>query len=98
MIYIADGPSDVPVFSILKQYGGKTFAVFPKGDLKSFKQVDSLRNDGRIDMYAEANYTEGTMTYMWLIEHTKIIAESIYVKLLNQIKDNASKPPKHIST
>ena len=30
MIYIADGPSDVPVFFILKQYGGKTFAIHPK--------------------------------------------------------------------
>lgn len=28
MIYIADGPSDVPAFSIVNQYGGKTFAVY----------------------------------------------------------------------
>lgn len=98
MIYIADGPSDVPVFSILNQYGGKTFAIFPNSDLKAFRQVDALRKDGRIDMFAEANYSQGTMTYMWLMEHTKEIAESIYVKLLNQIKESASRPPKHIST
>jgi len=28
MIYIADGPSDVPAFSIVNQGGGRTFAVF----------------------------------------------------------------------
>jgi hypothetical protein len=31
MIYVADGPSDIPVFSILGQYGGKTFAVYEFG-------------------------------------------------------------------
>ena len=28
MIYVADGPSDIPVFSIVNQFGGKTFAVY----------------------------------------------------------------------
>jgi hypothetical protein len=27
MIYIADGPSDIPVFSLINQFGGRTFAV-----------------------------------------------------------------------
>lgn len=98
MIYIADGPSDVPVFSILKQYGGKTFAIYPKSDLEAFKQVDALRKDGRIDMYAEADYSKDTMTYLWLLEHTKEIADSIYSKLLKEVEASASKPPKHIST
>lgn len=56
MIYIADGSSDIPVFSILKQYGGKTFGIYPKGDVKAFNQVNNLIRDGRIDMYAEADY------------------------------------------
>lgn len=50
MIYITDGPSDVPVFSVLQQYGGKTFAIYPAGDMRAFAQVDSLWKDGRIDM------------------------------------------------
>jgi hypothetical protein len=29
MIYIADGPSDVPAFSVVKNNGGKTFAIYP---------------------------------------------------------------------
>lgn len=78
MIYIADGPSDVPVFSILQQYGGKTFAIYPKGDEEAFSQVDALRKDGRIDMYAEADYSEGTTAYMWLVKQTEKIADSIY--------------------
>ena len=35
MIYIADGPSDIPAFSVVKKNGGATFAIYPKGDLKA---------------------------------------------------------------
>lgn len=96
MIYIADGPSDVPVFSILKQYGGRTYAVYPKGDQGAFKQVDRLRQDGRVDMYGEADYSKNTPTYMWLIEHTRQIAEKIYNKKIEKIRQSISKPPVHI--
>jgi len=96
MIYIADGPSDVPVFSLLKQKGGKTFAVYPKGETKSFNQVDQLREDGRIDMYGEADYTEESLTYMWLVENVKQIADKIYNAKEEAIKQSASQSPKHI--
>lgn len=96
MIYIADGPSDIPVFSILKQYGGKTFAIYPKGDVKAFNQVNELRNDGRIDMYAEADYQAGTTAYLWLQENVKKIAEKIYNHCLNQVIDSVGKVPGHI--
>ena len=66
MIYIADGPSDVPAFSVIKKFGGATFAVYPHGDGEAFNQVEQLRKDGRIDMFAEADYRKDTMTYMWI--------------------------------
>jgi len=55
MIYIADGPSDVPAFSTLNKSGGATFAIYPRNDERAFKQVEQLRKDGRIHMYAEAD-------------------------------------------
>jgi len=96
MIYIADGPSDVPVFSVLRQYGGKTFAIYPKGDEAAFAQVDSLRKDGRIDMYAEADYSEGTTAYMWIMKQTEKIANSIYEMREEELKRAVSKAPSHI--
>lgn len=96
MIYIADGPSDIPVFSILKQYGGKTFAIYPKGDVKAFNQVNELIKDGRIDMYAEADYQKGTTAYIWLQENVKQIAERLYNHCLKQVIDSAGKVPGHI--
>lgn len=97
MIYIADGPSDVPAFSILKQNGGKTFAVYPKGRIREFHQVDQLRKDNRIDMYGESDYRENTLTYMWLLEQVKQIADGISHVKEQAIINSVSKPPGHIS-
>lgn len=96
MIYIADGPSDIPVFSILKQYGGRTFAIYPEGDVKAFKQVNNLIKDGRIDMYATADYSKDTTAYMWLTENVKEIAERIYNSNLKQVMDSAGTVPNHL--
>lgn len=77
MIYIADGPSDVPAFSLVKKYGGSTFAIYPKGDMRAFKQVEQLREDARIDMFAEADYTEGSTAYMWIVNKIQECANRI---------------------
>lgn len=96
MIYIGDGPSDIPVFSLLKQNGGKTFAVYPKHSVDHFQQVDKLRKDDRIDMYGEADYREGTLTYMWITEHAKQIANRIYNEKETAIEEIISSAPEHI--
>ena len=77
MIYIADGPSDVPAFSVVKGRGGATFAIYPKGQQKAFEQVEKLREDGRIDMFAEADYSDGTTASMWICNKIQEFAERI---------------------
>lgn len=96
MIYIADGPSDVPAFAVIRKNGGRTFAIYPKNDNKGFKQVEQLRMDNRIDMYAEADYREGTTTYMWIINKIKDIAERICLEEKHAINSTISKAPEHI--
>lgn len=96
MIYIADGPSDVPAFSILNQFGGSTYAIYPRGDSEAFNQVDQLRKDNRISMFGEADYTENSTTYMWLVQHSKQIAQSIINHKEDVIKKSASAPPIHL--
>lgn len=97
MIYIADGPSDVPAFSMLKQNQGSTFAVYPRGGLKEIRQVDQLRVDKRIDMYGEADYREGTMTYLWLTNKINDIADQIFNRKERLISQSYSKAPGHIN-
>lgn len=66
----------------MKKNGGSTFAIYPKGDDQAFKQVNLLIKQGRIDMYAEADYSEGTTTFMWLSNSIRDIAERIYINSL----------------
>ncbi len=77
MIYIADGPSDVPAFSVVKERGGATFAIYPKGNERAFKQVEQLREEGRIDMFGEADYNDKTTASMWICNKITEFAERI---------------------
>jgi len=97
MVYIADGPSDVPAFSILNNNGGSTFAVYPKGDVKGFKQVDALRRDGRVQMFGEADYSPATQSWMWLTEKARAIADQIVATKQAAIKNSAGAPPTHLN-
>ena len=96
MVYIADGPSDVPAFSILNYNGGSTFAVYPKGDVKAFKQVDALRRDNRVQMFGEADYRKGEQSWLWLTEKARAIADQIVERKKAAIRNNVSAPPAHL--
>ena len=96
MIYIADGPSDVPAFSLVKKNGGLTFAIYPKGDIKALNQVEQLRSDSRVDFFAEADYTEGTTTYAWLVEKIKKLANNIIQEERNKLVV-ANSGPRHLT-
>lgn len=97
MIYIADGPSDIPAFSLINKNGGSTFAIYPKGDEEAFKQVEQMRQDGRINMYAEADYSEHTTAYMWISNRIEEAAERMYKAEKTKIADSVSDIPRHLT-
>ena len=96
MIYIADGPSDIPAFSVVNKNHGSTFGVYPKGDAKAMLQVDQMRNDGRINMFAEADYSEGTTAYLWITEKIKFLADRMIENEKNKIRASVSDAPRHL--
>jgi hypothetical protein len=77
MIYIADGPSDVPVFSILNQAGGRTLGVYNLEPRNNHKQVKQLQEQGRIQGMAEADYRVGKAAHLWLMDSLEQIAKEI---------------------
>lgn len=96
IIYIADGPSDVPSFSIINQYGGKTFAVYKPRSREHFHQVYALQEQGRVHGIGEANYKDGSQTYLWLVHTAEQIANRIVADRAQVLADVVKPPPLHI--
>ena len=96
MIYIADGPSDVPVFSVIRKSGGHAYAVYEKGNRKEFAQNDELLRTGRVDSYGRADYREKSDTHMWLTMHVENICQRIVEEQEYLLSRRISKPPRHI--
>ena len=96
MIYIADGPSDIPVFSLLRKNGGRAYAVYDTTSNKQFEQVDQLLSDGRISAYGPSDYREGSQTTMWLLTHTRQIARAIAARIEDELSRSIHNPPGYI--
>jgi hypothetical protein len=94
MIYIADGPSDVPAFSILNTAGGKTLGVYTLEPVDNHKQVKRLQEQGRIQGMAHADYRPGEPAYLWLIDSIEQISYEI-VESRRQAFASIPNPPGH---
>lgn len=95
MIYIADGPSDVPMFSILNAAGGKTLGVYNLEPRNNHKQVKQLQEQGRIQGMAEADYRPGKAAHLWLMDSLDQIALEI-VENRRQALAAIKNPPGHV--
>ncbi|MCR5348001.1 MAG: haloacid dehalogenase-like hydrolase [Bacilli bacterium] len=56
IVYIGDGMTDVPAMLVVKNNGGRSIAVYPKG--KGDKVV-GLKDDGRVNFTSIADYSSG---------------------------------------
>ena len=96
MVYVADGPSDVPAFSVLNQKGGATLAVYPKGNMDAFVQVDKLRKEDRVQMIAEADYHQDSTAVMWLMHQLKDQARAI-IENKKKVYQRPAGTPRHLT-
>ena len=97
MIYIADGPSDIPSFSVVKKNGGKAYGVYNPNRPEEFRQNDSMRQSGRIDHYGPADYTAGSSTAQWLKLHIQSICDRIVADREAAVAQRVSRPPRHLN-
>lgn len=97
MIYIADGPSDVPSFSVVKKGGGKTYAVYNPTNRAEFEQNDRLRQNGRIDHYGPADYSENSATTNWLHLQIEKMCDRIVADREAAVASRVSRPPRHLN-
>ncbi|MDR0590629.1 MAG: haloacid dehalogenase-like hydrolase [Puniceicoccales bacterium] len=96
MIYIADGPSDIPAFSVIRGRGGKAFAVYDPGNEKEFAQNDRMLGEGRIDAYGPADYRLEGATARWLRMHVRKIVQRMLDERERLTEKLVGKPPGHI--
>ncbi len=97
MVYIADGPSDVPVFSVVKNNGGRTYGVYNAGHKEEFQQVKNLQRDNRIDGMGPAEYTSDSSTSMWLKDEVCRIADRITEDREALLGSKVGSAPKHLN-
>lgn len=96
MIYVADGPSDVPVFSVVRKNGGKAYAVYEPGNEREFAQNDALRASGRVDHFGRADYREKSDTHLWLTTHVRQICDGIVEACERALNYRVGRPPRHL--
>lgn len=97
MIYIADGPSDIPSFSVVKGGGGRAYGVYNPERRDEFAQNDRLRATGRIDHYGKADYSEGSETSNWLHLQIERMCDRIVADREAAVATRVTRPPRHLN-
>jgi len=80
MIYVGDGPTDVPCFTVIKKNGGLAVAVYNPEDTtrKSFKKCyDLTRHADRVHFMAPADYQKGSQFRLILEQHLSELADGM---------------------
>jgi hypothetical protein len=97
MVYVADGPSDVPVFAIVKQMGGRTYAVYDPNNEREFEQTCELVERSRVHNNGPADYRDKSPTAIWMKQKTREIFRAMIKKRQDELSKRAGSPPKHLT-
>jgi len=98
MIYIGDGPTDVPCFTVMKKNGGQAIAVYHPDDpdRAGFKKCYQLSSHAdRVKHIAPADYRPGTHLRMLLEQMVQETADRIVAQHKEAVETGTVRAPKH---
>lgn len=96
MVYIADGPSDVPVFSVVRKGGGFAYAVYSEGNRSERRQNDKLQESKRVNGYGPNDYREEGFSFDWLCMRLEDMVGRIDKMRTYAVEAHVAPPPRHL--
>ncbi len=98
MIYVGDGPTDVPCFTVVRQHGGHAIAVYNAADpsRSSFKKCYQLSTHAdRVRHIAPADYRAGSHLRLLLEQMVEEVATRIVERRARDLEAGTIRAPKH---
>jgi hypothetical protein len=80
MVFVGDGFTDIPCFSLMKKQGGVAIGVYNSGDRRKWGRAWGFVEDGRVSNLVPADYAKGSALVNSLLMAIEAIASRVNLR------------------